>query len=234
LTPKHLKKNAKTSNEIKTPMPPLSLSPFLSLSQQNPGISVTISGDSITISGDSVSPFFYHTQSKKSILMPQKSILMLQILFFDSNLKPRIGRLTLEDLITLTPKNMTVGTGEGEHEDPRRRPMPETHAHHLRPVRSDPRPAAPWVFFSASLSLSLASLCPSLSQLALSPGGRPGWVIRSSFSSSFFPSSFFPQIKREKSSVFGLHKFFAIFLLYMRCLIFIGWQKTFPLRHDRT
>jgi hypothetical protein len=99
-------------------------------------------------------PLFYHTQSKKSILMPKKSILMLQILFFDSNLKPRIGRLTLEDLITLTPENMTVGAGEGEHEDPRRRPMPETHAHHLRPVRSDPQPAAPWVFFSASLSLS--------------------------------------------------------------------------------
>jgi hypothetical protein len=48
LTPKHLKKNAKTSNEIKTPTPPLSLSPFMSLSQQNPAISVTISGDSVS------------------------------------------------------------------------------------------------------------------------------------------------------------------------------------------
>jgi hypothetical protein len=51
--------------------------------------------------------------------MPQKLILMPQNLFFDSNLKPRIGRLTLEDLITLTLKNITVGAGEGEHEDPR-------------------------------------------------------------------------------------------------------------------
>jgi hypothetical protein len=54
LTPKHLKKNAKTSNEIKTPTPPLSLS--LSLSQQNPAISVTISSDFVTIADDSVSP----------------------------------------------------------------------------------------------------------------------------------------------------------------------------------
>jgi hypothetical protein len=50
LTLKHLKKNAKTSNEIKTPTPPLSLS------QQNPAISVTISSDFVTIADDSVSP----------------------------------------------------------------------------------------------------------------------------------------------------------------------------------
>jgi hypothetical protein len=75
LTPKHLKKNAKTSNEIKTPTPPLSLSPFLSLSQnQNPAISVTISGDSFTISGD----FFTILMPQKSILMPQNSFLMPQ------------------------------------------------------------------------------------------------------------------------------------------------------------
>jgi hypothetical protein len=49
LTPKHLKKNAKTSNEIKTPTPlSLSLSPFLSLSQQNPAILVTIFGDFVS------------------------------------------------------------------------------------------------------------------------------------------------------------------------------------------
>jgi hypothetical protein len=49
---------------------------------------------------------------------------MPQNLFFDLNLKPIIEKLTLEDLITLTPENMTVGAGEGEHEDPRRRPTP--------------------------------------------------------------------------------------------------------------
>jgi hypothetical protein len=162
--------------------------------------------------------------------MPQKSILMSQNLFFDSNLKLRIGRLTLEDLITLTSENMIVGAGKGEHKDPRRRPTPTlsgqhevTHGQQLCGSSSPP------------LSLSLASLCPSLSQLYLPVAGQDGFfVLPSLLPSSLLRSSFFPHIKREKSSVLGLHKCFAIFLLYVRCLIFIGWQKTFPLHHNRT
>jgi hypothetical protein len=44
--------------------------------------------------------------------MPQKSIIMPQNLIFDSNLKPRSGRLTLRGLNHLTSENMTIGAGK--------------------------------------------------------------------------------------------------------------------------
>jgi hypothetical protein len=153
---------------------------------------------------------------------------MPQNLFFDSNLKPRIGRLTLKDLITLTPENMTVGAKEGEHEDPRWRPTPETHAHHLQPARSDPQLATPWVF-SASLSLSLSlslsphCVCPSPSSISRWPAMMVYSFFLLIFLLPFFvlPSSL--RLK-EKNLVFLVYtSFLQFFLLYMRCLIFIGW-----------
>jgi hypothetical protein len=147
--------------------------------------------------------------------MPQKLIIMPQNLFFDLNIKPRIGRLTLEDLITLTSENMVVGVREGEHEDPCQRPMPETYAHHLQPARSDPRPAAPWVFVSASLSLSLASLCLSLSQLYLSVAGQDElFVLPSLLPSSLLCSSFFLRLN-EKNLMFLVYISFLQFFCFI-------------------
>jgi hypothetical protein len=146
--------------------------------------------------------FFYHTQ-------PKKSILMLQNLFFYSNLKQRIGRLTLEDLITLTPKNMTVSAEEGEHKDPRRRPTPiisgqheVTHGQQLRG--------------SSYLPLSLSPHCvrPSPSSISRWPA-RMGY----SFFLLFFLLPFFvlPSSLRlnEKNLVF------LVYISFLQSFCFI-------------
>jgi hypothetical protein len=204
LTPKHLQKNAKTSNEIKTPMPPLSLSRHFCLSLSK---TQQFQSPSPATLCHHLRRFFYYTQPKKSILMSQN-------LFFDSKLKPRIGRLTLQDLIILTPENMTVGAREGEHEDPHRRPTPETHTHHLRPARSDPWLAAPWVFFSASLSLSPHCVCPS-------PSSISRWLARMcySFFLLFFLLPFFVLHSslrlNEKNLVFLVYTSFLQFFCFI-------------------
>jgi hypothetical protein len=69
-----------------------------------------------------------------------------------------------------------------------------------------------------------------------SPVTSEGGVVPSLLLFFLFPFLFFrlPHVKREKCSVLVLYKYFAILLLYVRCLVFIGWQKTAPLRQDRT
>ena len=157
------------------------MSPFLSLSTRPNHFCHHLRG------------FFYQTQ-------PKKSILILQNLFFDSNLKPRFGRLTLKDLITLTPKNMTVGAEEGEHEDPRRRPKPTisgqhevTHGQQLHGSSSPP------------LSLSLSPHCvhPSPRSISL-------WSAR--MGSSFF---LLPSYYKRKIYCFGSIQVFCNFFCFM-------------------
>jgi hypothetical protein len=125
---------------------------------------------------------------------------MSQNLFFDSNLKLRIGRLTLEDLITLTSENMTVGAGKGEHKDPHRRPTPTISGQH------EVTQASSSVGLLLRLFLSLSPPCvrPSLSSISWWPA-RMG----SLFFLLFFLLPFFvlrsSLILNEKNLVFWVY-----------------------------
>ena len=165
---------------------------------------------SLTSSGTALIGDFLHFRPNptekhwKTQTQPQKSIIMPQNIFVNSNIKPESGRLTIRGF-----NYSNAGECRGQRG--------------WLWITAKPTASTEWPMgLFLCLSLSLSPHCV-----------HPFFLASLSFF-SLLRSFGFPRLNEKKYSDLVLYKFFVIFLFDVRCLIFVGWQKILLLHHDRT